>query len=161
MNPAWIRAVSPVMTEPSDLILLWPSDGHHVGAEGVSSRSILDHALSFTPEMDLAALRVWAQTAKYLAEREGKSKDNLPLNDPWAEGARTAISFLDPLVRTESWHPIQKDNYYGALARLKAMISQRERLVRERKSMPTRARKGMEGPDNTLTVEIGNTSRER
>lgn len=141
MSSASIRAVPPVTTELGDLIPLWPSNGHRVGAEGARSRSLLDHALSFTPQMDSAALQAWAQTAKYLAERdrvaESNSKDSRPLSDPWVEGARTAISFLDPLVRIESWHPIQKDNYCGALAKLKTMICQRERLIRERKSMPT------------------------
>jgi len=89
--------------------------------------------------MDSAALLTWAQAAKYLAERdraaESNVKHSLPHNDPWAEGARTAISFLDPLVRTEKWSCVQKDIYSGALTKLKAMISQRERLIRQRGSM--------------------------
>lgn len=89
MTSASIRAVAPVTTEPGDPIPLWPSNGHHVGAEDARSGSLL------APRW---ILRAWAQAAKYLAERhraaESKQKDNLPLNDPWAEGARTPSAFF-------------------------------------------------------------------
>jgi hypothetical protein len=66
------------------------------------NQPLLNHTLSCDPGMNAAALRAWARKMKAVVEQdciaEVQSKAN-PQGDPWAEGARNAINFHDPLVR--------------------------------------------------------------
>lgn len=57
----------------------------------------------------------------------------------WLDGARTAVSILDPVVIKVGWTTLQVDAYDRSLQRIRAMIIHREQALRTSRARRTRA----------------------
>jgi len=101
-----------------------------------NSDALQTQAMSYDPAMGPEELHQWAQQIKSVAAQEAlRNRQPRPVdagNDPWIDGVRHAISYLDPVVDKSAWDASRRERYEHALNRLRNIVFERERTNRQR-----------------------------